>query len=97
MEESDVLLIDRGMQIGDYCKRSIDDFRSGVVTSVKVKARVAHVINGEVVEGWKTTADLLEKQGGEVGDYVVYDEWLGQVRALRLSQSTRVLTILKDH
>jgi len=87
VEEADVVLADRGMQIGDYCKRSIEDFRFGVVTNVKVKARVAHVINGEAVEGWKATEDLLEKQGGKVDDYVVYYEWIGQVRTLQFNDT----------
>ncbi|EAU92700.2 hypothetical protein CC1G_01745 [Coprinopsis cinerea okayama7 len=79
IDESEVVLIDRGLRPGDYCKRSVDDLRSGVVTGVKVKARVAHVINGVPVDGWKTTEDLVEKQGAEVGDYVVYEDWIGQV------------------
>ncbi|TFK30803.1 hypothetical protein FA15DRAFT_662855 [Coprinopsis marcescibilis] len=79
IDESEVILIDRGLQIGDFCKRSVDDVRSGVVTDVKVKARLAHVISGEVVEGWKTNEDLLEKQGADVGDYVIYDDWIGQI------------------
>lgn len=79
INESELVLIDRGLQPGDYCKRSVDDVRSGVVTSVKVRARLAHVISGEAVDGWKVTEDLVEKQGAEVGDYVVYNDWIGQV------------------
>jgi len=58
--------------------------RSGVVTRVHVQAQLAHAISGEPVEGWKTSKDLLHKPDGEVGDYVVHDDWIGQVRLLRL-------------
>lgn len=70
------------MQPGDYCKRSIDDMRSGVVLGMHVRGRLAHVISGEPVEGWKSIDDLQEKRRAEIGDYVAYDDWVGQVRFL---------------
>lgn len=80
--ESQLKLIDRCMQPGDYCKRSIDDMRSGVVLGMSVQGRLAHVISGELVEGWKTMDDLQEKRKAEIGDYVAYNDWIGQVRHL---------------
>lgn len=79
LDESKLKLVDRCMQPGDFCKRSVDDMRSGVVTAVHVRGRLAHVISGEVVDGWKTTADLLDKPDADIGDYIVYDDWVGQI------------------
>jgi ubiquitin-conjugating enzyme E2 O len=79
LPESDFILVDRSFQPGDVCKRSIDDVRSGVVTAVQVKGVLEHAINGSPVEGWKGTEDLEMRQEAEVGDYVAYDDWIGQV------------------
>jgi ubiquitin-conjugating enzyme E2 O len=80
--ESKLTLVDRLFQPGDFVKRSIDDVRSGVVTSIDVKGKLVHSISQEPVEGWKGLSDL----GGEtevfMGDYVACDDWIGQVRAL---------------
>jgi ubiquitin-conjugating enzyme E2 O len=67
------------LQPGDYCKRSIDDMRSGVVLNVHVRGRLVHAISDEPVKGWKTSSDLQDKHDGEIGDYVVHDDWVGQV------------------
>ncbi|KAG6821345.1 hypothetical protein H0H93_014142, partial [Arthromyces matolae] len=79
LPESELTLIDRSIQPGDFCKRSIDDFQSGVVTNVHVKGRVEHVISGETVEGWKTVDDLETRLDAEIGDYVIHDDWIGQL------------------
>ena len=41
---------------------------------------LSHVISGEPVQGWKTMDDLQEKRKAEIGDYVAYNDWIGQVR-----------------
>ncbi|KAG6862445.1 hypothetical protein C0995_011885 [Termitomyces sp. Mi166 len=79
LPESELRLIDRSIQPGDFCKRSIDDVQSGVVTNVHVKGRIEHVISGETVEGWTTLDDLETRLDAEIGDYVVHDDWIGQV------------------
>ncbi|KAG5647587.1 hypothetical protein DXG03_008940 [Asterophora parasitica] len=79
LPESDLRLVDRTIQPGDFCKHTIDDVRSGVVTNVRVKGRIEHAISGEAVEGWKTLEELDATVGAEIGDYVVYDDWVGQV------------------
>ncbi|KAG6911555.1 hypothetical protein DXG01_011857 [Tephrocybe rancida] len=79
LPESELRLVDRSIQPGDFCKRTIDDVQSGVVTNVHVKGRMEHVISGELVEGWKTVEDLETRLDAEIGDYVVYDDWIGQV------------------
>jgi ubiquitin-conjugating enzyme E2 O len=79
LPETSLVLVDRLFQPGDFVKRAIDDVRSGVVTSIDVKAKLVHSITGEPLEGWKSLGDL----GGEtevfMGDYVACDDWIGQV------------------
>lgn len=79
LPESNFTLVDRSFQPGDLCKRSIDDLRSGVVTRVDVKARLAHAISDEPVEGWKSVDQFEKSTMVEVGDYVLSDDWVGQV------------------
>jgi ubiquitin-conjugating enzyme E2 O len=79
LPESDLRLVDRTIQPGDFCKRSIDDVCSGVVTNVQVKGRVQHVISDEPVEGWRTLDEFESRMDAEIGDYVVYNDWVGQV------------------
>lgn len=79
LPESHFTLIDRSFQPGDLCKRSIDDVRSGVVTGIEVKGILEHAISGSPVEGWKNMADLDIRREAEIGDYVAYDDWIGQV------------------
>jgi ubiquitin-conjugating enzyme E2 O len=80
LPESDLRLIDRTVPPGDFCKRSIDDVRSGVVINARVKGRIEHVISGERIAGWRTLDELESRTDAEIGDYVVYDDWIGQVR-----------------
>lgn len=79
LPESHFRLLDRGLQPGDYCKRSFDDTQAGVVTNIHVKAKIAHAISAEQVDGWWSTDDLEDKADAEVGDYVAFDDWIGQV------------------
>lgn len=79
LPESELTLIDRHLQPGDYCKRTIDDVRSGVITTVKVKGRLEHVISRERIDGWWTVDDINDIMDAEIGDYVTYDDWIGQV------------------
>jgi ubiquitin-conjugating enzyme E2 O len=93
LHESDLRLVDRTLQPGDYCKRSFDDIRAGVVTNIRVKGRLVHAISGEKVEGWRTLEDLEDKADAEIGDYVAYDDWIGQVRRYLLIEETSILLI----
>ncbi|KAF8078774.1 hypothetical protein FPV67DRAFT_1466416 [Lyophyllum atratum] len=79
LPESELRLVDRAIQPGESCKRTIDDLQSGIVNNVHVKGRLEHVISGEPVEGWKTLDELEHRMDAEIGDYVVYDNWIGQV------------------
>ena len=80
LPESEFTLVDRMFQPGDLCKRSIDDVRSGVITSVDVKGRLEHAISGEPVPDWKSMSDIETPADVDIGDYVAYDNWIGQVR-----------------
>lgn len=80
LPEAEFTLVDRSFQPGDLCKRSIEDVRSGVVTSVDVQAKLVHAISEEPVEGWKSVQDLKRSNTAEIGDYVLCDDWVGQVR-----------------
>ncbi|KAK0208164.1 hypothetical protein DFS33DRAFT_1451263 [Desarmillaria ectypa] len=79
LPESELTLVDRTLQPGDYCKRSIDDVRSGVVTNIHVRGRLQHVISGEPVEGWQNSDQVVPAMEAEIGDYVIYDDWVGQI------------------
>ncbi|KAG1758981.1 hypothetical protein EDD22DRAFT_806982 [Suillus occidentalis] len=77
--ESNYELVDRTFQSGDYCKRSVDDVRSGVVTSIEAQARLVHAISGEQVEGWRDIKEVRRATDVDGGDFVIYDDWIGQV------------------
>ncbi|KAK2461639.1 hypothetical protein APHAL10511_006102 [Amanita phalloides] len=79
LPESALRLVDRTLSIGDYCKRNIDDMCSGVVTNIRVRGRVEHAVTGEPVEGWWSLNELEHKVEADVGDHVIYDDWVGQV------------------
>lgn len=55
--------------------------QSGIVTKVDVKFKVGHVISGQVIDEWKTLHDVKVLDDVTVGDYVVYNDWIGQVSA----------------
>ncbi|KAG5653348.1 hypothetical protein H0H81_000970 [Sphagnurus paluster] len=86
LPESELTLVDRTLQPGDFCKRTIDDVQSGVVTNVHVKGRVEHAISGDSVQGWRTLDQLETRVDAEIGDYVieVFDESLVQVETGQL-------------
>ncbi|KAJ3573658.1 hypothetical protein NP233_g2277 [Leucocoprinus birnbaumii] len=77
---SDLRVVDRTMRTGDICKRAgSDDPQSGVVVDARVKSRLAHAISGKEIPGWKTQADYELTPQPENGEFVTYDDWIGQV------------------
>jgi ubiquitin-conjugating enzyme E2 O len=96
LPESDLRLIDRTIPPGDFCKRSIDDVRSGVVINARVKGRIEHVISGEPIDGWRTLDELESRVDAEIGDYVVYDDWIGQVCGLLYATTTMFIVVPGD-
>ena len=79
LPESDFELIDRMFRYGDLVKRSIDDVHSGVVTSVEVECRVEHVISKGKVDAWVRSSDIDWSADVTIGDYVIYEDWIGIV------------------
>lgn len=54
-------------------------------TSIDVQGRLEHAINYEPIPGWKSMDDVECYIDVDMGDYVVYDDWVGQVRTHRNS------------
>ncbi|KAJ6519669.1 hypothetical protein C8R45DRAFT_30290 [Mycena sanguinolenta] len=79
LPEAELVLVDRTFHRGEFCKRSLDDVRSGVVVSAHVNGKCEHVVSGERIEGWTKLEELSDRTYAEVGDYVVYNDWIGQV------------------
>ncbi|KZT72795.1 hypothetical protein DAEQUDRAFT_722414 [Daedalea quercina L-15889] len=79
LPEAQLELVDRNYQPGDLLKRSVDDVVSGVVTGIEVKGRLEHAISDEPLHEWKTTSEVQTAIDVDMGDYVVYDDWIGQV------------------
>lgn len=50
--------------------------------SIEVKGRLEHAISGAEIDGWRTMSDLECYIDVDMGDYVVYNDWVGQVRKL---------------
>ena len=79
LPETDFVLSDRLFQLGEFCKASINDVASAVVTNVNMRIRVAHAVSGEELPGWHTL-DEFAPRPADVGEYLVYNDWVGQVR-----------------
>jgi ubiquitin-conjugating enzyme E2 O len=94
LSETALELVDRTFQSGDFCKRNIEDIRSGVIANIEVKAKLVHAISEEPVEGWKTLADIEGAAEVFLGDYVSCDDWIGQVRFLG---SPLLRPLIADH
>lgn len=92
LPESEFSLVDRLFEPGNLCKRSVDDMQSGIVATVDVKFKVQHAISEAHVDEWKTSDDLDWASDLSVGDYVAFNDWVGQVRFINLS-----LTLPADH
>ncbi|KAI0695133.1 hypothetical protein BC835DRAFT_980174 [Cytidiella melzeri] len=79
LPESKLVLLDRMYQPGDLLKKSIDDVQSGIVTGIDVRGRLEHAISFEPIASWKTMDDMEFYIDVDMGDYVVYNDWVGQV------------------
>ncbi|KAI0638530.1 hypothetical protein C8Q77DRAFT_1091600 [Trametes polyzona] len=79
VSEDTLELVDRLYQPGDLLKRSVDDVRSGVVTRTNVQAQLEHAVSGQPIPGWKTMDDVESAVEIDMGEYVIYNDWVGQV------------------
>lgn len=48
--------------------------------SIDVQGRLEHAINYESISDWKSIDDVECYVDVDMGDYVVYNDWVGQVR-----------------
>ncbi|KAL1940019.1 hypothetical protein VTO73DRAFT_9354 [Trametes versicolor] len=77
--EDTLELVDRLYQPGDLLKRSVDDVRSGVVTRTHVKGRLEHAVSSFSLPGWKSMEEIESAVEIDMGEYVIYNDWVGQV------------------
>jgi ubiquitin-conjugating enzyme E2 O len=78
--------VDRGyFARGDFCKRSRDDAQSGVVLNARVEVKIQHAITTETIDRWFDKDEFRPNQPLLPGDYVVCDNWVGQVSLLKLT------------
>ncbi len=67
------------MQRGDLVKRTVHDVTSGVVTGASVEVQVEHAVGMDQYSGWIASEDLENAMDLYIGDFVIYDDWVGQV------------------
>ena len=64
-----------------------------ISSSIDVQGRLEHAISYEPIAGWKSTEDVECYIDVDMGDYVVYNDWVGQVRFLMLAC---LMLLMKD-
>ena len=52
---------------------------SGIVLSTDVHVRVQHAINHELLDRWVPLNETNPGHELEIGDHIIYDDWVGQV------------------
>ncbi|KAG8834341.1 hypothetical protein FRC17_009109 [Serendipita sp. 399] len=74
-------LVDRSLFVrGDICKRTqSEDSQSGVVLNIHVQVQVRHAITNLSVDNWFEKEEFRSHQPLLLGDYVLCDDWIGQV------------------
>ncbi|KAH7106773.1 hypothetical protein BKA62DRAFT_631682 [Auriculariales sp. MPI-PUGE-AT-0066] len=77
--EPDFVIVDRSFHVGDVCKRSVNDVRSGIVLRSEVSARLAHAITGVALKDPVPSNKLRPSVDYFVGDFVLCDNWVGQI------------------
>lgn len=83
VRESDYYLVDRSLQPGDLVKRSVHDVQSGVVLESRVDVKLEHAVSMTQYAPWVSSEELENATEVYVGDYVIYDDWVGQVEEVR--------------
>lgn len=77
--EDEFELLDRTFRPGSVCKRFQDDTMSGIVLSTNVSIRVQHAITHELLDRWVPLNETNPGHELEIGDHIIYDDWIGQV------------------
>jgi len=78
--EDEFELLDRTFRPGSVCKRFQEDSMSGIVLSTDVHVRVQHAITHELLDRWVALNETNPGHELEIGDHIIYDDWVGQVR-----------------
>lgn len=82
--ESTLLLFHREFPTGDCVKRSLTAVESAIVLSSRSEVQAEHVITEERIRSWIPYEDLELAIPVEVGDHVIYDEWIGIIHDVSL-------------
>lgn len=77
--ESMCTVLDRVLEPGNVCKRNIEDPESAIVDRVSTEFRPCHNISEHTILQWYTKNDVEYSLYLNLGDYVIYDDWTGQV------------------
>lgn len=91
VSESDYCLVDRSLQPGDLVKRSVHDVQSGVVVDARVEVKLEHAVSQAQYGGWVASLELENATEVYVGDYIIHDDWVGQVEEVRLFNAYLVI------
>ena len=78
--EDEFELLDRTFRPGSVCKRFQDNTMSGIVLSTDVNIRVQHAITHEHLDRWVPLNETNPGHELEIGDHIICDNWVGQVR-----------------
>lgn len=90
VEEQEFHLVDRALQQGDIVKRNVHDLQSGVVSDTKVEVKVEHAVSQIEYGTWVSSEEFEPSTDIFLGDYVVYDDWVGQVHEVRAAPATSI-------
>ncbi|KAF8575728.1 hypothetical protein K439DRAFT_1419556 [Ramaria rubella] len=82
LPESEFELVDRLFQPGDVCKRDLQSVKAGVIVACDVEAMLEHAVTGVPLEGWVPSSALEPANDVFVGDFVVLDDWIGQIEEI---------------
>ena len=77
--EDEFELLDRTFRPGSVCKHFQEDTMSGIVLSTDVRVRLQHAITHELLDRWVSLNETNPGHELEVGDHIIYDDWVGQV------------------
>ena len=98
--EDDFELLDRTFRPSSVCKRFQEDSMSGIVLNTDVHVRVQHAITHELIDRWVSLNETNPGHELEIGDHIIYDDWVGQVRLLPSPDtmfSNRYIVIVADN
>ncbi|KAG8823512.1 hypothetical protein FRC19_003683 [Serendipita sp. 401] len=81
VSDSTLRLVDRSLFVrGDICKKTrSEDAQSGAVLNVHVQIQVRHAITNMSVDAWFEREEFRPHQSLLLGDYVLCENWIGQV------------------